>query len=53
MKRRQLIKNHNVSAYKIILTHVYRHPLIAKPVETDFEQSLLTIFDCRKVTNCA
>jgi len=22
-------------------------------VETDFEQSLLTIFDCRKATNCA
>jgi len=27
--------------------------LIAKPVETDFEQSLLTIFDYRKATNCA
>jgi len=27
--------------------------LIAKPMETDFEQSLLIIFDCRKATNCA
>jgi len=25
--------------------------MIAKPAETDFEQSLLTIFDCKKATN--
>jgi len=29
-----------------------RKALITKPAETDFEQSLLTIFDCRKATNC-